>query len=55
VEESAGLAWAWHWVFPAPKLWIEPRTGVERRHQLNEKRLSRQLKQACSQEALPSP
>jgi integrase len=55
VEESAGLAWACHWVFPAPKLWIEPRTGVERRHQLNEQRLSRQLKQACTQAGFARP
>jgi integron integrase len=45
----AGWAWAWHWVFPAPKLSIDPRTGVERRHHLYEERLSRQLKQACTQ------
>ncbi len=45
----AGLAWAWHWVFPAPKLSIDPRTGVERRHHLYEERLSRQLRLACTQ------
>lgn len=45
----AGLAWAWHWVFPASKLSIDPRTGVERRHHLYEERLSRQLKLACTQ------
>lgn len=45
----AGLAWAWHWVFPAAKLSIDPRTGVERRHHLYEERLSRQLNQACTQ------
>lgn len=45
----AGWAWAWHWVFPAPKLSMDPRTGVERRHHLYEERLSRQLKQACTQ------
>ncbi len=44
----AGLAWAWHWVFPASKLSIDPRTGVERRHHLYEERLSRQLKLACT-------
>ncbi|WP_298207842.1 integron integrase [Acidovorax sp.] len=45
----AGQSWAWHWVFPSPKLSIDPRTGVERRHHLYEERLSRQLKQACTQ------
>lgn len=43
----AGQSWAWHWLFPAPKLSVDPRTGVERRHHLYEERLARQLKQAC--------
>jgi len=43
----AGQSWAWHWVFPAPKLSVDPRSGVERRHHLFEERLARQLKQAC--------
>ncbi len=45
----AGQSWAWHWLFPAAKLSIDPRTGVERRHHMYEERLSRQLKQACVQ------
>lgn len=45
----AGESWAWHWVFPAEKLSVDPRTGVERRHHLYEERLSRHLKQACVQ------
>jgi site-specific recombinase XerC len=44
----AGQSWAWHWVFPAPKLSVDPRTGVERRHHLFEERLARQLKPACA-------
>ncbi|MFZ5557509.1 MAG: integron integrase [Pseudomonadota bacterium] len=27
-------AWSWHWVFPAPELAVDPRTGVRRRHHL---------------------
>jgi len=45
----AGLYWAWHWVFSAAKLWVDPRTGVERRHHFYEERLSRSHKQACTQ------
>lgn len=45
----AGLTWAWHWVFPADGLSIDPRTGVERRHHLYEERLGRRLKQAVQQ------
>lgn len=44
----AGQSWAWHWVFSAPKLSVDPRTGVERRHHLYEERLARQLKQTCA-------
>jgi hypothetical protein len=42
----AGQSWPWHWVFPAPKLSVDPRTGVERRHHLFEERLSRALRRA---------
>ena len=42
----AGQTWAWHWVFPSPKLAIDPVTGVERRHHLYEERLTRALRKA---------
>lgn len=42
----AALAWGWHWVFPSPKLSVDPRSGIERRHHLFEERLSRALKRA---------
>jgi len=45
----AGQTWAWHWVFPAPKLSRDPRSGVERRHHLFEERLARALKRASAQ------
>jgi integron integrase len=42
----AGLSWGWHWAFPASKLSVDPRSGVERRHHLYEERLSRTLRRA---------
>jgi len=45
----AGSAWAWHWVFPADGLSVDPRTGVERRHHVFDERLGRKLKQAVAQ------
>lgn len=45
----AGQSWAWHWVFPADHLSVDPRTEVERRHHLYDERLGRQLKRAVSQ------
>jgi integron integrase len=42
----AGQSWPWHWVFPAPRLSLDPRTGLQRRHHLYEERLSRGLRRA---------
>jgi integron integrase len=44
----ANQSWAWHWVFPAPALSLDPRTGIERRHHLFEERLSRALRRAAT-------
>ncbi len=46
---KAGLSWSWHWVFPANKLSVDPRTGVERRHHLFDERLGNHLKRALTQ------
>ena len=51
----AALAWAWHWVFPSPELSVDPRSGVERRHHLHEKRLQRDLKLAAGLAGLVKP
>jgi integron integrase len=45
----AGQSWAWHWVFPADNLSVDPRSGVERRHHLFDERLGRALKKALAQ------
>ena len=44
-----GESWAWHWVFPAPALSIDPRTGTERRHHLYVQGLQRAFKRALAQ------
>jgi integron integrase len=51
----AALSWAWHWVFPSPQLSVDPRSGIERRHHLHEKRLQRDLKLAVGAAALAKP
>ncbi len=51
----AGQAWPWHWVFPAPKLSIDPRSGIERRHHLFEERLQRAIKRALPQANIAKP
>jgi integron integrase len=43
---NGGTQWAWFWVWPAPDLSIDPRSGI--RHHLYEQRLQRAIKQAVS-------
>lgn len=43
-----GQRWGWFWVFPSPKLSIDPRARIERRHHLYEERLQRAIKLACA-------
>jgi integron integrase len=44
----AGQSWAWHWLFPAPRLSIDPRSRIERRHHMFEEKLSRAIKRATA-------
>jgi len=37
----AGAEWGWFWVFPAPGLSIDPRSGIVRRHHLHPTLLQR--------------
>lgn len=51
---NGGKQWTWFWVWPAPELSIDPRSGIRRRHHLYEQRLQRAIKQAvswCSEQA----
>jgi integron integrase len=43
---SASREWAWQYVFPAERRSIDPRTGTDRRHHVNEKNLQNALKAA---------
>lgn len=43
---NAAAEWGWQYVFPASKRSIDPRTGIERRHHLDESVLQRAVKQA---------
>lgn len=44
---SAGKEWIWQYVFPSARLSVDPRSGVTRRHHLDEKGLQRAIKQAA--------
>ncbi|AOU96632.1 integrase [Acidihalobacter yilgarnensis] len=43
---GAGREWGWQYVFPSVKRSIDPRSGIERRHHLDEKGIQRAMKQA---------
>jgi integron integrase len=51
----AGESWAWHWVFPAPSLSVDPRSGARRRHHLFEQTVGRALARAVQCAGTPSP
>lgn len=52
---SAGREFAWQFVFPAVQRSIDPRTGIERRHHVDDAVLSRALKRAKAQAGIEKP
>lgn len=51
----AGREWGWQYVFPAVRRSIDPRSGVERRHHLDEKGVQRAMKQAVRDAGIAKP
>ena len=45
-DPKMGERWEWFWLFPASRLSVDPRSGLERRHHAHEKTLGRQLSSA---------
>jgi integron integrase len=43
---GAAREWPWQYVFPAERRSVDPRTGIERRHHVNEKNLQNAVKTA---------
>lgn len=43
---AAGREWAWQWVFPATRSYVDQVTGQRRRHHLHESVLQRAVKEA---------
>jgi integron integrase len=50
---SASREWAWQYVFPAERRSIDPRSGIERRHHVNEKNLQNAVKAAVRKSRVP--
>ena len=51
----AGSEWGWFWVFPAPGLSTDPRSGIVRRHHLHPTLLQRAVKSAVRQTSIAKP
>jgi integron integrase len=49
---NAGREWRWQYVFPSGKLSVDPRSGVTRRHHLDEQGLQRAIRQAAADAGL---
>ena len=49
---GAARSWLWQYVFPSAKLSTDPRTGLVRRHHLNESALNRELAAAARRAGL---
>lgn len=54
-KPSAPKEWGWQYVFPARKLSLDPRSGVRRRHHLDEKSLQRCIKVALARAGIVKP
>ena len=52
---NAGREWGWQYVFPASKRSIDPRSGIERRHHIQEQTLQRAVKEAVRASGIAKP
>ncbi len=52
---NAGREWAWQWVFPASRLYLERATGERRRHHLHETVVQREFATAVRASGIPKP
>ena len=51
----AATSWSWFWVFPAPGLSRDPRSGVLRRHHVHEELLQRAIRKAVRASGIAKP
>jgi integron integrase len=50
---NAGREWAWQWVFPATRFYVDRVTGQRRRHHLHESVVQRAVKDAVRRAGIP--
>jgi integron integrase len=52
---NANKEWGWQYVFPGTQISTDPRTGIRRRHHLDEKVIQRAMKQAVRDAGIAKP
>jgi integron integrase len=52
---SAACEFGWQYLFPASRLALDPRSGIERRHHLDESAVQRALKEAVREASIDKP
>lgn len=52
---NAGRKWAWQWVFPATRMYVDRETGKRRRHRLHESAVQRGVKEAVRRAGIAKP
>jgi integron integrase len=52
---NAPVEWAWQWVFPATRFYVDPASGERRRHHLHESVLQRAVKDAARVAGIARP
>jgi len=52
---AASVEWAWRWVFPAARTYVDRSTGEVRRHHLHESALQREVRRAVVEAGLSKP
>jgi integron integrase len=52
---NAGREWAWQWVFPATKTYVEKATRRIRRHHLHQSAVQRAMRQAVARSSVTKP
>ena len=49
---TAGRQWAWQWFFPSRQLAVDPRSGLRRRHHLNDASFQNAIRKAAKEASL---
>lgn len=52
---AAGREWCWQYVFPARRLSVDPRSGLTRRHHIDEQVIQRAMRQALREAGISKP